>query len=238
MSVPMPQVASREEWLAQRKHLLAKEKAHTKEYDRINAERRRLPMVKIDKPYSFVGEEGTVSLSDLFKGQRQLILYHFMFQPEWDEGCPGCTGYINALADLGDLEKRDTHMVLVSRAPLEKLLKYKEEKGWTLPWYSSGESDFNYDFHVTMDDDRMPMEYNYKTPEEIGKTHEQMKGDYPGTSIFFKDDEGNIYHTYSVFARGGENLTDSYSLLDLTPYGRQEDFEDSPDGWPQHPTYG
>jgi predicted dithiol-disulfide oxidoreductase (DUF899 family) len=234
----MPPVATAEEWRTKRLELLAREKAHTKEYDSINAQRRRMPMVPVDKEYTFTGEEGAISLDELFKGRRQLIVYHFMFGPDDEKGCPGCTSFINALGDLSELEENDTHMVIVSRAPLQKLLKYRAEHGWELPWYSSGDGDFNYDFHVTADADRAPIEYNYKSLEEFGKTAEEFKGDYPGLSVFFKDDEGKIYHTYSVYARGAESLTDSYRLLDLTPYGRQQDFEDSPAGWPQHPTYG
>jgi predicted dithiol-disulfide oxidoreductase (DUF899 family) len=217
--------------LERRKELLAREKELTKQQDRLSAERRRLPMVRLEKSYQFDGPQGKVSLLDLFEGRRQLIVYHFMFDPEWDKGCGGCTGYVNALGDLSGLYERDTSFVLISRAPLAKLEAYKALKGWTLPWYSSFGSDFNYDFHVTLDESVAPLEYNFHSLPS------GEKGESPGTSVFFRlDDE--IYHTYSTYARGGEALTHSYSLLDVTPYGRQEDWEDSPAGWPQKPTYG
>jgi predicted dithiol-disulfide oxidoreductase (DUF899 family) len=209
-----PPIATRDEWLAARKTLLAHEKEVTKHYDRVSAERRRLPMVKLEKTYTFDGPEGKRSLLDLFDGHHQLIVYHFMFDPAWENGCDGCTGFVNALADLSMLPARDTQFVLISRAPLEKLQAYKARKGWERPWYSSFGSDFNYDFQVTTD---------------TGETH--------GLSVFFRIDD-DVFHTYSTYNRGTESLTDSYRLLDVTPYGRQEDWEDSPAGWPQHPTYG
>ena len=209
-----PPIATRDEWLAARKTLLAHEKEVTKHYDRVSAERRRLPMVKLEKTYTFDGPEGKRSLLDLFDGHRQLIVYHFMFDPEWEKGCDGCTGYVNELADLSMLPARDTQFVLISRAPLAKLQAYKARKGWDRPWYSSFGSDFNYDFQVTTD---------------TGETH--------GLSVFFRIDD-DVFHTYSTYNRGTESLTDSYRLLDVTPYGRQEDWEESPAGWPQHPTYG
>ena len=238
--VAHPEIASREEWLARRKELLAKEKEVTKHYDRVNAERRRLPMVKIEKSYVFDGPEGKRSLLDLFDGRRQLIVYHFMFDPKWKEGCPGCTGYVDALGDLTMLGERNTSMVLISRAPLPKLEAYKAQKGWDLPWYSSFESDFNYDFHATIDVDVAPPEYNYRDKAELEARGEEpyfLKGEQHGLSVFFRIGE-DIFHTYSTYARGVESLSDSYRLLDVTPYGRQEDWEDSPPGWPQKPTYG
>jgi len=230
IETPKPNVVSQEEWLQERLQLLAEEKELTKHYDRVNAARRRLPMVKIEKDYVFEGPEGRKSLADLFEGRHQLVVYHFMFDPEWEKGCGGCTGFVDALGDLSMLKERDTNFVLISRAPLAKLEAYKESKGWTVPWYSSFGSDFNYDFHVTLDKNAAPPEYNYKPAPEI-------EGEEHGLSVFFAAD-GEIYHTYSVYARGTESLTDAYSLLDRTPYGRQEDFEDSPPGWPQKPTYG
>lgn len=227
-----PPIATRDEWLAARTELLRGEKAHTKEYDRLNARRRRLPMVKVEKEYRFNGSDGEKTLEELFAGQVQLITYHFMFDPTWEKGCDGCTDYINALGDLSALAKRNTNMVLVSRAPHEKLTAYQKEQGWTIPWYSSGNTDFNYDFGVTLDPSRGPVTYNYRVDEKVEKSTEM-----PGTSVFFKVGK-DVFHTYSTFARGGESLTDSYRLLDITPYGRQEDFEDSPEGWPQKPTYG
>jgi predicted dithiol-disulfide oxidoreductase (DUF899 family) len=225
-----PTVASREEWLSERKMLLADEKELTKHRDRVNAKRRRMPMVKMDKEYVFDGPDGKVSLLNLFEGRRQLIVYHFMFDPAWDEGCSGCTDLVNALGDLTLLNARDTTFSLVSRSPLEKLEHYKAKQGWCLPWVSSFGSEFNYDFHVTLDKSVTPVHYNYRDEEELA-------GEGHGLSVFFRLND-DVFHTYSTYARGCEGLTDAYSLLDLTPYGRQEDFEDSPAGWPQKPTYG
>lgn len=238
--IPHPRIVSREEWLAERKKLLAHEKEMTHHYDRVNAERRRLPMVKIEKSYVFDGPNGRRGLEDLFEGRRQLIIYHFMFDPKWDKGCPGCTGLINALGDLSLLERCDTTFAVVSRAPLPKLEKYRAEKGWSIAWFSSFGSDFNYDFHVTLDPKIAPAEYNYRNKEEMSaaKGHPVLlEGEEHGLSVFFRMD-GDLFHTYSAFARGTESLTDAYRLLDVTPYGRQQDFEDSPAGWPQKPTYG
>lgn len=234
-----PPIVSREEWLAARKAHLVKEKALTRQADQLHAERRRLPMVKLDKEYAFDGPEGRKSLRDLFEGQRQLIVYHFMFDPAWEKGCPGCTGFVDALGDLSMLTERNTNFVLISRAPLEKLEAYKQSKGWDQPWFSSFDSDFNYDFHVSHDPAIAPMEYNYLDNEGyIAKTGKPFSlGEAPGLSVFFRDGD-DIFHTYSAYARGVENLTNAYTLLDTTPYGRQEDWEDSPPGTPQKPTYG
>ncbi|MEZ0326584.1 MAG: DUF899 domain-containing protein [Fimbriimonas sp.] len=230
MDVPHPPIVTPEEWRKHRLELLAEEKALTKQKDRVNARRRRLPMVKLEKEYTFQTNDGTKTLKDLFEGRRQLVVYHFMFDPAWDKGCPGCTGFVDALGDLSMLGERNTTFTLISRAPLEKLNLYKAEKGWTVNWVSSFGSDFNYDFHATIDKNVAPPEYNYKpAPDVEGEAH--------GDSVFFRLGD-DVYHTYSVYARGMEDWTDSYSLLDMTPYGRQEDFEDSPPGWPQKPTYG
>jgi predicted dithiol-disulfide oxidoreductase (DUF899 family) len=233
-----PDVVSRDEWLGERKKLLKHEKELTKHRDRVNAQRRRLSMVKIDKSYVFDAPAGKKSLLDLFKGRRQLIVYHFMFDPKWDKGCPGCTGYVSSLGDLSMLDDRDTTFVLVSRAPLTKLEAYKAKMGWNRTWVSSFGSDFNYDFHVTLDEKVAPPEYNYRNQADVEAIGGHLpEGEAHGLSVFFRlDDE--IFHTYSAYARGTESLTDAYSLLDTTPYGRQEDFEDSPPGWPQKPTYG
>ena len=239
-TIPHPPIVSREQWLAERKKLLTNEKDLTKHYDRVNAQRRELPMVKIEKNYIFDTPNGKRTLKELFEGRRQLIIYHFMFDPAWDKGCTGCTGFVDALGDLSLLAKRDTTFVLVSRAPLAKLETYKAQKGWNIAWFSSFGSDFNYDFHVTFDPKVSPVEYNYKSQEEtaIAKGHPVvMEGEEHGLSVFFRL-ENDIFHTYSVYARGNESLTDTYRLLDTTPYGRQQDFEESPSGWPQRPTYG
>ena len=238
--VAHPPIASRDEWLASRRELLVAENELTRQYDRINAQRRRLPMVRLEKDYRFAGPDGEVSLRDLLDDQQQLIVYHFMFDPEWDAGCSGCTGFVNSLGDLSMLEDRRTRFALISRAPLEKLNAWKEKQGWSHTWVSSAESDFNYDFHATLDRTVVPLSYNFKSAEDMqapGTAGATYQGEAHGLSVFFRIDE-DVFHTYSVYARGVERLTDAYSLLDVTPYGRQEDFEDSPAGWPQKPTYG
>lgn len=239
-AIPHPNIVSQDEWHAARLAHLQHEKELTRQKDRVNAERRRLPMVKLEKTYTFYTEDGIKTLQDLFEGRRQLIVYHFMFAPEWEKGCEGCTGYVNALGDLSLLNETDTTFVLISRAPLEKLDAFKAQHGWNWTWVSSQDSDFNYDFHVSFDESKVPVEYNYRSKEEQiakGMSPELLKSELHGTSVFFLLN-GDVYHTYSSYARGTENTTDSYALLDLTPYGRQQDFEDSPEGWPQHPTYG
>ena len=238
-AVPHPRIVSHDEWVADRVAHLAHEKQLTIELDRLRAERRRLPMEKIEKSYVFDGPKGKLSLLGLFEGRRQLIVYHFMFDPGWDKGCHGCTGYIDALGDLSMLHARNTTFVAVSRAPLAKLEAYKARKHWGLPWFSSYGTDFNYDFHVTLDESVAPVEYNYrsKADMEARQSANSTAGEEHGLGVFFRlGDE--VFHTYSAYARGTESLTDSYALLDTTPYGRQEDFEDSPLGWPQKPTYG
>jgi predicted dithiol-disulfide oxidoreductase (DUF899 family) len=229
----LPQVVSREEWLAARKELLAKEKELTQQRDALNAERRRLPMVKIDKEYLLEGPDGEASLVDLFEGRRQLIVYHFMFSPEWDEGCPSCSAGADEVSKglLEHLHARETTLAYVSRAPFPKLEAYKAKKGWIFPWYSSYGSDFNYDFHVTLDESVAPIMYNYRTKAE----HEQagtsyyVEGEQPierhGHSCFLRD--GNdVFHTYSMYGRGAETVGGSYYFLDLTALGRQEDWEE------------
>lgn len=239
-TIAHPNIATREEWLAARLALLEHEKRLTKLRDQVNAERRRLPMVRIDKKYLFEGPKGQTSLIAMFEGRRQLIVYHFMFDPDWDAGCPGCTGFVNSLGHLSLLAERDTTFALVSRAPFEKLEAYRAQHGWSVPWYSSFGSSFNYDFHVTHDASIAPIEYNYMdetTLEARRGGAGSVKGEDHGLSVFFQIGD-EVFHTYSTYGRGVESLTDSYALLDVTPYGRQEDFEDSPPGWPQKPTYG
>ncbi len=237
--VPSPEIVSESEWLTRRKALLQEEKELTRHLDRVNATRRRLPMVKVDKTYTFDGPNGKVSLLHLFEGRRQLVVYHFMFDPAWENGCMGCTGYVAALGDLSMLAERDTSFVLISRAPLAKLDGYKKAKGWKWPWYSSFGSDFNYDFHVTLDEGVRPVEYGYRSKAEMEalKVPNPTQGEEHGLSVFFRIGD-DVFHTYSTYARGTESLTDAYAILDRTPYGRQEAFEDSPRGWPQKPTYG
>jgi predicted dithiol-disulfide oxidoreductase (DUF899 family) len=220
----LPRVVPQEEWLAARRELLAEEKAMTRARDALNVKRRELPMVKVDKRYEFAGPEGTVALADLFAGRRQLIVQHFMFDPSWDDGCPSCTAGADEVSAglLAHLHSRDTTFVALSRAPLEKLLDYKHRKGWAFPWYSSFGSDFNYDFHVTQDETIAPVEYNYRTREELVADGQPWaaEGEQPGVSVFLRD--GNdLYHTYSSYARGGDILIGTFNYLDLTPLGRQ-----------------
>ncbi len=209
----LPDIVSTEQWDTALSQLLIKEKALTRAQDALNAERRRLPMVKIENDYRFDGETGQVSLLDLFDGRRQLIVYHFMFAPDWSQGCPGCSWVVEAMPHLAHLHARNTSLVLVSRAPLEKLEGYKKRMGWDLPWYSSFGSDFNTDFGVT-------------TPQ--GEKH--------GVSILLRDGD-SIYRSYFTGARGVEHLGSHWTYLDLTPWGRQETWEDSPKGWPQTEPY-
>jgi predicted dithiol-disulfide oxidoreductase (DUF899 family) len=187
--VAHPPIVSRREWLAARKELLEAEKRLTKHLDRVNAMRRRLPMVKLDKAYVFDGPDGKLRFVDLFEGRRQLIIYHFMFDPEWDKGCPGCTGLVDAMGDLKTLGERETSFALVSRAPLAKLQKYKTERGWNLPWYSSFGTDFNYDFHVTLNRSVVQLQYNYREQSELEQRKESepwfLQGENHGLSVFF-----------------------------------------------------
>jgi predicted dithiol-disulfide oxidoreductase (DUF899 family) len=229
----LPKVVSRDRWLAARKELLAREKELTRQRDALNAERRRLPMVRIVKNYVFEGPEGKAGLLDLFEGRRQLIVGHFMFSPEWEEGCSSCSAGADEISTglLEHLHTRDTTFAYVSRAPLAKIEAYKARRGWTFPWYSSFGSDFNHDFHVTMDASVAPIEYNYRTMAE----HEQAGTSYyvegeqpieePGRSSFLRDG-ASVFHTYSVYARGLETIGGSYYLLDETALGRQEDWEE------------
>jgi predicted dithiol-disulfide oxidoreductase (DUF899 family) len=227
----LPKVVSQSEWLAARKELLVKEKAMTRARDALNAERRRLPMVQVEKDYRFEGPEGRVGLLDLFGGYRQLIVQHFMFDPSWDDGCPSCTAASDEISDglRAHLHARDTNLVVVSRAPLEKLERYKAKRGWTFPWYSSYGSDFNYDFNVTIDASVAPVMWNYRTLDEL-KAHGmgwlgEGSSEQPGYSMFLRDGD-EIFHTYSMYARGAEQLGGSYYFLDMTALGRQEDWEE------------
>ncbi len=220
----LPRVVSREEWEAARKALLVKEKELTRARDALNVERRLLPMVLVDKEYSFEGPEGEASLLDLLEGRQQLIVGHFMFDPSWEDGCPSCTAGADEMApgELEHLHKRDTTFAYVSRAPLEKIERYKAKRGWTFPWYSSHGSDFNYDFHATIDASVAPPEYNYRPLDD------EVPFEAPGMSCFLRDGDA-IFHTYSTYARGAEQIGGSYYLLDMTALGRQEAWEEPKD---------
>jgi predicted dithiol-disulfide oxidoreductase (DUF899 family) len=232
VSANLPRVVSHEEWVAARTELLAREKEFTRLRDALSADRRRLPMVEVTKDYVFEGPQGNVGLADLFHGRRQLIVGHFMFHPDWEDGCPSCSAGADEMSEghLEHLAARDTTFVYVSRAPLAKLEAYKAKKGWTFPWYSSHGSDFNYDFDVTLDDAVKPIVYNYRTKAEYerrGEAFEESEGalERPGRSCFLRDG-GSVFHTYSVYARGLETIGGSYYMLDETALGRQEDWEE------------
>jgi predicted dithiol-disulfide oxidoreductase (DUF899 family) len=221
----LPQVVTREQWLAERKRLLEREKQATRERDALNAERRRLPMVRIEKEYLLDGPGGRVPLARLFGDSRQLIVQHVMFAPDWEAACPGCTAGIDEIAEgvLVHLRSRDTAFALVSRAPLDKLEKYRAAKGWTTPWYSSYGTDFNYDFQATVDKERQPLIYNYR--EEPDMLGDGDSTEVPGVSCFLRDGD-QVFYTYSTWARGTDVIGSAYSLLDLTALGRQEDWEE------------
>ncbi|REL24007.1 DUF899 domain-containing protein [Rhodohalobacter sp. SW132] len=219
-----PKIVTHEQWLAERKELLIQEKEFTKQRDELNSKRRRLPMVKIEKEYTFEGPDDKLNLSDLFEGRRQLIIYHFMFHPDWDEGCPSCSFLVDNIGHLSHLHARNTTLALVSRAPLEKLEAYKTRLDWNLPWYSSHESDFNYDFHASINQKKGSSEYNYTEKPELVKSLNGKTAEVPGTSVFLRDGE-TIFHTYSSYARGGDLLLGTYNWLDLTALGRQEAWE-------------
>jgi predicted dithiol-disulfide oxidoreductase (DUF899 family) len=212
-------IVSHDEWLAARKQLLVKEKELTRRRDRLAAERRALPWVRIEKPYVFEGPDGKETLADLFDGRSQLIIKHFMLGPGWTEGCVGCSFELDHIDGiLVHLEQRDVSYVAVSRAPLPEIEAFKERMGWHIKWVSSAGSDFNYDFHVSF------------TPEEIDQgngyyNYEMRKigiDEMSGRSVFHKDPTDEVFHTYSSYGRGGEDLLVTYRLLDLVPKGRNE----------------
>ena len=213
-------VVSAAEWLAARKEYLAKEKEFNRLRDELSRQRRELPWEKVEEKYVFDGPKGKQTLADLFDGRSQLIVYHFMFGPGWKEGCPLCS----YLADHFDgaivhLPNRDVTFAVVSRAPLAEIEPFKKRMGWRFNWFSSFGSDFNYDYHVSFTKDEMAkgkMYYNYDVrgfPQEEG----------PGASVFYKDAAGNVFHTYSSYARGLDILVGTYNFLDLVPKGRDED---------------
>ncbi|SFJ92689.1 Predicted dithiol-disulfide oxidoreductase, DUF899 family [Paenibacillus sp. UNC496MF] len=230
----LPEVVSYSEWLIARKELLKKEKEFTRLKDALNTERRMLPMVRIEKEYVFESSNGHSTLMDLFEGRRQLIVYHFMFDPLWEKGCSGCSSAMDQLSMkvLEQLNEHHTSFACVSRAPYLKSERYKQDMNWSFPWYSSFESDFNYDFHATLDASKAEIEYNYRDKAEIEKRNPQWfhkSTEMQGYSCFLRDGQ-EIYHTYSTYARGSENAgCHIYALLDMTALGRQEPWE-KPEG--------
>ena len=212
-------VVSRDEWNAARAEFLKKEKDFTKQRDAMAAELRELPWVKVEKNYIFDTNEGKKSLSDLFEGRSQLITYHFMFGPDWDEGCDGCS-FVSDHVDCArqHFEHHDISYVAISRAPLDKLNAYKKRMGWTFRWVSSDDGDFNYDFQGSFrqeDLQKGPVYYNFKMQKLTGD-------EQPGLSVFYKDENGDIYHTYSTYERGLDILLGAYHFIDMTPIGRNE----------------
>src|SRR5207249_5573526 len=200
-TVENPKVVSREEWLVARKKLLAKEKQLTRQRDAIAAERRQLPWVKVEKNYVFDSPSGKTTLADLFDGRSQLIVYHFMFGPEWQEGCPSCSFNMDHTdGALVHLAQRDVSFAAVSRAPISKIEGFKKRMGWKFPWVSSYETEFNHDFQASFKEQlaERKVEYNYELTEF-------PSAEAPGVSVFYKDKDGNIFHTYSAYARGSEN---------------------------------
>ena len=220
---------SREEWLRARRQLLEKEKQLTRLRDELSAQRRALPRLKVDKDYRFNSEHGEQSLADLFQGCSQLLVYHFMFGPDWEQGCTSCSFWAdNYNGVIRHLQARDVQLVAVSRAPLERLLAYRQRMGWQFPWVSSQDSDFNFDFHVSFTAEQQagaPAEYNFRTAKSVGE-------ELPGVSVFVRDGE-SIYHTYSAYSRGLDAVNSAYQLLDLTPKGRDEDEFAFPMAWLQ-----
>ena len=234
MSMHLPPIVSADEWTVARRSLLEKEKEATRARDRLNTERRQLPMVEVTTPYELEGPNGTVSLLDLFEGRPQLIVYHFMFHPDWDDGCPSCTAGTDELspAFVEHLNVRDTTYAMVSRAPLAKLERWKAARGWDhLRWYSTNDGPFSYDFGATIDASRGYDEFNYRTLDEYAALGEESMRDseqpydMPGRTCFLQVD-GRVLRTYSVYARGLEATGGSYYFLDLTALGRQEDWEE------------
>lgn len=223
-------MVSRKQWLTERKRLLTKEKKFTRLRDELSRQRRELPWEKVEKPYVFDGLTGKLTLAELFAGRSQLLVYHFMFPPEWDEGCKHCSFWADNFNPLGvHLNHRDATFVAVSRAPLAKIERFKRRMGWSFPWVSSGQSDFNYDYHVSFTPESLKRGeafYNYGTIDP-GMT------DREGVSVFYRDPSGVLYHTYSCYARGIDMLNTAYHYLDLAPKGRDEDPAD-PQAWVEY----
>jgi predicted dithiol-disulfide oxidoreductase (DUF899 family) len=213
------QVVSREEWLAARKQLLSREKEFTRLRDRLSAERRELPWVRVDKEYVFDGPDGKETLADLFDGRSQLMVYHFMFGPGWEQGCPSCS-FVSDHIDGANwhLPHRDVTLLAISRAPLAQIEAFRRRMGWRFKWVSSFGNDFNHDYHVSFTPDEMArgeVYYNYGMEEFPSE-------EAPGLSAFYRDPSGAVFHTYSTYARGLDMLVGAYNYLDLAPQGRDE----------------
>ena len=218
-------IVSREEWLAAHQAHLTEEKALTHARDVLAAKRRALPWVKVDKTYMFDTPHGRKTLAELFNGRSQLIVYHFMFGPDWQEGCPGCS-FVSDHVDgaLLHVEQRDVAYVAVSRAPLAKIEAFKKRMGWNFRWVSSDGSDFNYDYHVSCTSEQRAKGEVYYNFNMIDATAQGFDSDeLPGVSVFYKDEAGDVFHTFSAYGRGVEPLLGAYDLLDLTPKGRDEE---------------
>lgn len=227
----LPEIVSREQWLAARKALLAREKELTRTMDALNADRRRLPMVQVDD-YVLEGPNGKARLLDLFDGRRQLIVQHVMFGPEWEKPCPSCSAGLDEMsaALLDHLRVRDTVFAIVSRAPYAKIAEAGAGKSWPFEWYSSYDSSFNYDFHVTLDSSVAPVMFNYRDASELAKAGmgwvlDNPGSEQPGVSCFLRDGD-DVFHTYSTFGRGTEQCGGAYAWLDMTALGRQEEWEE------------
>lgn len=235
----LPEVVSQEEWLAARKALLVKEKEVSHARARVNTERRRLPMVRIDKPYTFEGPNGMVRLVDLFEGRAQLVMHHFMWLFDYDAdgtlhprdyACPSCSSAADGIPQrLTQLHVRNTTLVAVSRAPYAKIEAFRKRMGWTFPWYSSWGSDFNYDFHASVDERVAPVQLFFRDEAELAAAgtpySPDMRGDWPGISAFLRVGD-EAFHTYSTYGRGIEDFHNGYNYLDLTALGRQEAWEE------------
>jgi predicted dithiol-disulfide oxidoreductase (DUF899 family) len=223
-------VVSHEQWISARTALLAKEKAFTRARDELNRERRALPWERVEKSYRFEGSSAQETLAELFAGRSQLVVYHFMFQPEWSEGCKHCSFWADHYDGPGvHLNHRDVTFVVISRAPFAKLAAFKQRMGWRFKWVSSAGSDFNYDYHASFTPEevqRGAVYYNYET-------FDAGMQDREGLSVFYKDAAGAVFHTYSCYARGIDMLNSTYNFLDLVPKGRDED-PDSPQSWVQY----
>jgi predicted dithiol-disulfide oxidoreductase (DUF899 family) len=220
-----PRIVSAAEWLAARKELQAAEEEAVRTLQQIAARRREMPAVKIEKDYVFEGPGGQASLLDLFEGRRQLIVQHFMFDPAWDEGCPVCSYQADSIGPLAHLHARTTTFAAVSRAPISKIEPFRRRMGWTFPWYSSHGSDFNYDFHVTNDESVAPIEYNFRTPQELADMGEPFfarPGEQGGVSVFFRDGD-TVLRTWSGYGPVTYLLCGNDILLDLTPLGLQDE---------------